>query len=259
VRSDRCLRRLPLLLLVLTAGCARVPSAGPALPTLSAAEVDHLLTAPLERVRSLQASGVLKLISGDAPLVADMFLAMDENAGVRVDAMTPFDTPLFTSVVTGERITLIDYRYRRAAVGPTDERAALLLLNARVKPEVLRQVAAGGLRHAGPPWVPVPAENPEERELWNYQSGPWRLGIDPRELRPVRLELRDAEPLLVTWDNFREVDGVTLAHHLTIAQPAKKESLMFKLHDVQLNQSIAAAVFLPSIPDGWKVQYLDQH
>lgn len=257
MRNNRGISRLFLLALVL-AGCAHVPLSEPAPPTLTAAEVDGLLTAPLDRVHSLQASGVLKLISGDAPLVSDMFLAMDENAGLRVDAMTPFDTPLFTSVVTSEQITLIDYRYRRAAVGPTNERASLLLLNAAVRPEILRQVAAGGLRHDGPPWTPAKAVGPEEADLWMYQSGPWRLGIDPKELRPARLELLGEEPLVVTWSNYREIAGVVVAHHLLIEQPRQKESIMFKLHDVQINQRIAADIFLPSIPDGWKVQYLGQ-
>ncbi len=225
-------------------------------PSLTPSEVARLLAAPLQQINTLQADGIIKMIDRGAPVISDMFLVFDAKQGLRLDIVTPMATPLFSTVVRPDRILLLDFRRNLMVDGPADEQTAFSLLRFAIDPKLLLQITAGGFTHDGPPWQFVPPTNDTER-LWSFQSGPWRARIDPESLRLVRLSLAGQSPITVEWSRFLDVDGVSMAHTITIERPTKNQTLVLKLNEVRANQEVDIHLLRPIAPPGWSCSSID--
>jgi hypothetical protein len=262
-----------------------VPAAPATAPPaeLTSAEVAHLLAAPLDRVRTLQAGGVLRLTDNGRPLLAEILLALDADAGLRLDALTPFATPLYTFAVTPARVLLLDYLQREAIGAPATAAAAKRLLRFDVEPRLLMQAAAGGLRRDAPPWIASPPAGDDEKPFWCFQSGDWRVGVDPARRRPAFLAIgltvdggrstvdSPIEPdsrqpstvnrqpaMRIAWGDPETIGGAIVARRIEIDRPQRRQSLVLRLHDVRVNEPLDRASLMPIPPDGWRRRQLDR-
>ena len=120
-----------------------------------------------------------------------------------------------------------------------------------IDPELLRQVAAGGVRRDEPKWRA--AAPPAEAEAWWYfKSADWTAGLDPETMRPRWLSIADEDPVAVAWSDLAEVDGIQIAQTIGIERPTKNQHLLLKLHELQANHPIEDSVFHPRLPQGWR-------
>jgi outer membrane lipoprotein-sorting protein len=223
---------------------------------LSAREVRDALAAPLQNVRTLSGSGTVRQENGDNVLVADALLSLDVGRGVRLDVLSPVLSPLLTLVVTKNEITLLDFRRRRAVIGPATAQTTETLLRLRVDPRLLTEILTGGASLPDAAWRPVAPRGEAEEGLWTYAADSWRVGLDPHTRRPVLLAVDGDDPLVITWSHRQTVDQVEIARQVAIRRPRPRQGLRLSLAEVKANQPVDAALFQPKIPDGFNVQRL---
>jgi hypothetical protein len=236
---------------VLLAGCVPRPVALPP-PEFGAAEVARLLAQPLNQVQTLQASGTMHVRDGAVRHIVEILLVVQTDRALRLDALTPFGTPLFTFIAAPDHVRLLDHLERCAWRGPADAPTVERLLHFGVEPGLLPQVAVGGVRRDAPPWSAEEPAAEEDPDYWYFRSGDWRVVIDPEERRAVRLSAEGDDSWTLGWLDVRPVAGLPVPHRLEIERPARRQSLHLKLNDIRVNQPVDGALWQPEIPIGWR-------
>ena len=244
------------LALAVVALAACVPPPHFEVGALTAGDVVAALAAPLHDIQTLAGSGTVRQEEGDGVLVADALLSLDITRGVRLDAVSPFLTPLLTLIVTKDEITLLDFRHQRAYIGPATARTTEKLLRLRVDPQLLVQVLAGGVDMAQALWQPVPPQGEAEENLWVFAWDAWRVGIDRQTRRPVLLTFAGDDPLVISWESRRRVDDLEVARVIAVRRPKSREGLRLSLAEMKVNQPVDAALFRANIPADFQVQRL---
>jgi hypothetical protein len=249
-------RALVLALTAVALAACVPPPAHLEVSSLTAGDVVAALAAPLHDIQTLAGSGTVRREEGDGALVADALLSLDIARGVRLDAVSPFFTPLLTLIVTKDEITLLDFRHQRAYLGPATARTAEKLLRLRVDPQLLVQVLAGGADLAQALWQPVPPQGEAEENLWVFGWDAWRVGIDRQTRRPVLLTLAGDDPLVISWESRRRIDDLEVARVIAVRRPKSREGLRLSLAEMKVNQPVDAALFQANIPADFQVQRL---
>ncbi len=245
-----------LLVAVAATGC--VPSPAPTIDwPLTSADVQTTLIAPLTAVKTLSGSGTVRKEEGDAVLVGDLLVTIDRERGVRLDAVTPFFTPILTLIVTPTEITALDFTRKQALIGSADEKTAELLLGLAVDPHLLAQVLIGGIDLPQAAWQPVAPQDEAEERRWVYAWSIWRVAIDPSSKRPLRLSVETADgPLVVNWEARRRVGDIEVARVIGLRRPNQRAGLRISLSEMMINESVDAGLFQATIPAGFGVQRL---
>jgi hypothetical protein len=248
-------RLLLILAALLLSGCVPRGVTVTPLPTLPAAKVARALLAPLEEVRTLQGTGILKVTQNDLSQVTDIYFMLDRDQGIRLDVVTMFGTPLVTVVARADAVVLLDFRRKMMVTGPAKARTLFYMMHFEIDPELLRQVAAGGVRRDEPKWRAT-APPADAEAWWYFKSADWTTGLDPETLRPRWLSITGEDPVAVSWSDLAEVDGVQVTQTIGIERPTKNQHLLLKLHELQANHPIENAVFHPKLPEGWRTSHI---
>ncbi|MDP8222239.1 MAG: lipoprotein insertase outer membrane protein LolB [Candidatus Lernaella stagnicola] len=221
--------------------------------SLTGKEVARLLAAPAARVATLQAAGVAKFELLDSTLVAEMLLVVDRQAGMRLDLVSPFGTPILSTIVTPERVILLKFTRNVYVEGPANEDTSEQLLGMTIPPQLLTQVVLGGFVSEAKKWRPAAPNKDDDTTLEYFESGPWRAGLDAEKQRLRKLVRIGDNPVVVSWDSFKDIDGIDLPHEISIERTNERQRLVLKLGNVHINQNVDRDLLRPTPPPGWTV------
>ncbi len=183
---------------------------------------------------------------------------LDRFAKVRLEGLGPFGQPLFLYTYADPLFSLYLPRQQRVYTGRSTPEPFIRLIGVAIEPGVLPYVLMGDI-----PLTTWPAPDPltylasEDVYYWEGSAppSPWRyrVWLDPYRLLPVRLELAAPQQptrLEVTYDDFRQLDGLTLPYRITITEPHTQRRVVWTYTDVERNTEVAASLFEMRVPLG---------
>ena len=199
----------------------------------------------------------LRLAKGGGTL-DNTVVALDQFQRVRLEGIGPFGQPLFLMIAAEDRFSLYLPQESRVVEGANTANPLERLFGIAVDSKVLQHVLVGDLPFAvWPEPQPLTFLEAERLYMWEGQppSEPWpyRVWIDPDRLLPVRfaiLGVAGRVMLQVQYEEFRQLDGLTLPFKITLSQPQSDRWLSWDYQEVQLNQGVAAELFQLRVPPG---------
>ncbi len=208
----------------------------------------------------------LKAPRGGGTLDNTVFV-LDRFVNVRLEGIGPFGQPLFLYTFAEQRFALYVPRQQRVYTGGSTPEPLIRLIGLAIEPGLLPYVLMGDI-----PLTTWPAAAPltylveDDLYYWEGLAPPsswhYRVWLDPVRLLPVRLEL--AEPpeqtrLQVAYDDFQQLDGLTLPYRMTMTEPQTQQQVIWTYTEVELNAEVAANLFQMRVPPGTKRVELTAH
>jgi hypothetical protein len=219
-------------------------------PPPKAAELVATLRARAQQVRSLRAETRMSHRSSQGKVKATVRLMARRGGQLRGDALTPFDTPLMTLVVSGGQFGLIDTEKNRYFYGPATPCNIARMLQVMLLPDDILTVLAGS--------TPI-IEHSRARLDWDDRLGAEILTLGGGERgQTIRLDGHDrsfdlllsevrnrsGEVLLrIEPDKYRKVAGLRVPEAIKVSQPKLKAELEVLFKDQELNIELPAQAF----------------
>ena len=219
-------------------------------PPPKAGELVSTLRARAQQVRSLRAETRMSHRSEQGKVKATVRLMARRGGELRCDAVTPFDTPLMTLVVSGGQFGLVDADKNRYFHGPATPCNIARLLQVSLAPDDILTVLGGG--------VPI-IEHKSARLDWDDRQGAEVLTLGGDELeQTIRLdgndrtfdlllsEVRDRSGgvvLRIEPEGHRLVSGLRAPRGIKVSQPQRKAELELAFKQEELNIDLPASAF----------------
>ncbi len=208
----------------------------------------------------------LKSPRGGGALDNTVFV-LDRFAKMRLEVIGPFGQPLFLYTFAEQHFALYLPRQQRVYTGGATPEPFVQLIGLAIDPGVLPYVLMGDI-----PLITWPAAGPltylasDNLYYWEGEAPPslwrYRVWLDPHHLLPVRLELADPSEqtrLKVTYDDFQQLDSLTLPYRITMTEPELQRRVVWTYTDVELNSEVAASLFDIRVPPGTEHIELTAH
>ncbi len=208
----------------------------------------------------------LKAPRGGGTLDNTVFV-LDGFSNVRLEGIGPFGQPLFLYTFAEQQFALYLPQQQRLFTGGSTPEPFVHLLGLAIEPALLSYLLMGDI-----PLTTWPASSPltyvasEDVYYWEGSAppSPWfyRVWLDPYRLLPVRLELAtppQQTQLKVAYEDFQQLDGLTLPYRMTITQPQTERKVVWRYTDVELNAEVAADLFQMRVPPGTERVELTAH
>jgi hypothetical protein len=219
-------------------------------PAPKPAELVAAVQARAQRVRSLRAETRMSHRSAAGKIKATVKLMAERGGRLRCDAVSPFDTPLVTLVVSGPRFALVDAQKNRHFHGPASPCNVARLLQVALAPDEILTILGGS--------TPL-IEHQRAEVAWDDRTGcelltlhgrgvtqSIRLDGRTRSWNLVRSEIRNSagESLLaIEAAGHHSVGGLAVPRELRVTQAAQRAELDVAFKRLELNISLPAVAF----------------
>lgn len=216
------------------------------------------------RVRSLRAETRMSLRSSQGKIKATVRLMAERGSRLRCDAVSPFDTPLMTLVVSGPRFAFLDAQKNRHYHGPASPCNVSRLLQVALAPDDIVTVLGGST-----PLIPftkaeVAWDERDGVEVLTLRGGELtqtlRLDGRSRSWSLLRTEVKDREGatvLRIESSDHHDVSGLAVPRELRISQPKQGADLTVSFKRQELNLTLPAEAFDLPEAGGLPSQYVD--
>lgn len=187
-------------------------------------------------------------------------VVLDGFTKVRLEGIGPFGQPLFLYTFAESHFDLYLPQQRRVYTGGSTPEPLVRLLGLALEPSLLSYVLIGDMPLTSwPESAPLAYLASDDLYYWEGAAPPsawfYRVWLDPYTLLPVRLELASPQQqtqLQVTYDNFQQLDGLTLPYRIAMTQPQSQQHVIWTYTDVELNAEVADHLFHMRVPPGTK-------
>ena len=258
MRSARSALRLSffalLVFAVLQTGCGPVPQ--PQNPYTQAPSLLEDFRALRGQARSLRMVGRIDNLVDDHPVRGKLYLFARTPDRLRMELISPFNTPLSVLTVNGNRFALHDLQQRRYLTGPADPCNLERLIRIPMAAENLLQILVGG----------SPLIDGFQTITWNkkgfyrieirndHQVQRLEIGPFKGELPLLKSQLKDVHGTVfeITYERWYPEDGISLPHEIRIEMPRDGVDLNLRYDPdgVELNIDLPEAAFSQSPPSG---------
>jgi hypothetical protein len=250
------------VLMVLLGGCQSLETPGlehPAHLITTTEPVWRHLQLRRRAYQTLKGLAVLRLkVPRGGGTLDHMVFVLDRFSKVRLEGIGPFGQPLFLYTFAEPHFALYLPQQQRVFTGGSTPEPFVRLIGLALEPGLLPYVLMGDI-----PLTTWPASGPltylASDQLYYWEGAappsPWhyRVWLDPYRLLPVRLELATPPQhtrLEVTYDDFQQLDGLTLPYRMTMTQPQSQRQVVWTYTNVELNAEVAASLFQMRVPPG---------
>jgi hypothetical protein len=233
-------------------------------PPPKPAELTDTLRSRAQQIKSLRAETRMSHRSEQGKIKATVRLMARRGGQLRCDAVTPFDTPLMTLVVTGGQFGLVDAEKNRHFFGPATPCNIARLLNVMLQPDDILTVLGGA--------TPIIAYKSAKLD-WDARLGAEVLTLSSGEQEQmIRLDGHDrtfdlllsevrnraGEVLLrVEPEGYRTVNGVRAPRSLKVSQPKLGAELEVTFKQEELNLTLPGEAFALPAAGGLPSQRVD--
>jgi hypothetical protein len=233
-------------------------------PPPSATELTASVRARGLRVRSLRAETRMSLRSSEGKIKATVRLMAERGGRLRCDAVSPFDTPLMTLVVSGPRFGFVDAQKNRHYHGPASPCNISRLLQVALSPDDIVTVLGGStplipFKHAEVSW-----DAREGVEVLSLRgdgfSQTLRLDGRGRSWNLLRSEVTDGKGAIVLKiesSGYHDVGGLAVPRDLRISQPKQGADLAVSFKRQELNLTLPGEAFELPEAGGLPSQFVD--
>ena len=256
-RRSLVLRALSLALLV--AGCAAGRPPGPALPALSAEELQRVLAERRQALRSLRSEASVAVYSPEQSGKAKQFLVVERPDRLRLEVFSPFGAVFALATANGDLAAWVrdENRVYRGPATPENlaRYAGLDLQVADVVDVVLGSPPRRAVRAAS-----VFAETSTRllRLRQETEGGAQVVLFGGEPLLPVEVQEVDSDGELLwraSFADYRSVQDIALPTRIDVDLPRSEQRAEIVLSDPEPNPSLSESIFvLPSPPGSREVQ-----
>jgi hypothetical protein len=254
------LSALPTLLLIgsiLLTGCH--PHIERPYPPPTAEQLLSRLRQQIADVHALRGTAKVDYFSPkEGRVKAKIYLAAEASGGLRIDAVSPFGSPVSSFATDGKQFELLDVKHNHFYVGVASPCSLEELLHLKVTPQELFAALAGAA-----PILPI-----EKTEVgWDDRNGWDVLTIVAQDGRHQILKFDSHDK---TWDlrestvqdpqgkllfklthqDFTLSGSIRLPKNTHFIQPVAQADVIVRYRDIDVNTTIPQNLFLLAAPNG---------
>lgn len=218
------------------------------------------LQAHAEHVQSLTGELSLEVWREGDRVRFKQLVAIKQPDRLRIDALSPFGSPVSTLVSDGARISIYDMEEKRFQQGPATPRNLSRLVPVSLEPEELSALLRGTvpvIRHTG------------ARIGWDAKEGRYQLDLEgderlqriwfePEARRPTATEVwrRGRLDYAARLGDYERTDGVALPRRVRVEVPADEMRVDIRVVEHRINPELDDEVFQLEAPRGIPVEPL---
>lgn len=247
------MRGLGFLLLLLLAGCTAARPPGPALPPAAVEELQAILAARREAIRSLRSQASIAISSPERNAKASQFLVVERPDRLRVEVFSPFGIAFALTAADGELAAYIREQNRvfRGAATP-ENLGRYTSLDLQVSDVV--DVVLGGAPPRKVESASVFVETATGRLRLRQETGQGaQVVLFAGDTRlPLAIEELDDDGTLLWRASFADYRGAPspVATRIGLELPAAEQTVEIVLDDPEVNPSLPASLFSLPTPSG---------
>ncbi len=217
------------------------------------------------KARAFRITGRIENRGDSNPIQGKVYLfALFPNL-LRVELISPFNTPLSVLTVNGQSFALHDLREGRYLTGPADPCNIARLIQVPMPPGEVMQILRGN----------SPRIEGTQKITWNkkgfyqviiqndHQLQRMEIGSLKSELPLLKSRLEDQHGLVfdITYDRWYPVNGISMPHEIHIQMPRELVDIKLRYNEngVELNIALPKKAFSQSPPSGTMAEEVDCH
>lgn len=241
-------------------GCAAMaprPAGYPTGPAPSSSRIAEALAAKSGALQTLRAEARLDYRGPSGRLRSKQIVAVAAPDRIRVDVLHAFGVS-YSVAIDGSVLTVFDRREDVFYQGRATAGALGRFLGVALAPTDLAAILRG---------LPPLPQDPSSQVRHGEGGWRWLLGepgarqldvlVDAETLDPIRLELGGDPGLVAVFDDYREVEGVTVAHRLDV-RLGDGSTLEIRYDAVRRSVAFPATAFRIDKPAGVRGVDLDR-